>query len=89
MGVCLSGEDTQDIIVLVDGLAVVAALLLVPPVGVRVTELALDRGRVGVLSVLTVVSMAAWEQESWNVAVPFLDPRQKHRRDRRSRGGPV
>lgn len=42
VGVGLRREDAQDVIVLVDGLAVVAALLLVPPVLVWVTQLALD-----------------------------------------------
>lgn len=45
-------EHAQDIVVLVHGLAVVAPLLLVPPVGVGVTELALLGRRVDVATVL-------------------------------------
>lgn len=55
VGVGLGGEDTEDIIVLVDGFSVVTTFLLVPPVSVRVTELALDWGWVGVLAVLDVL----------------------------------
>jgi hypothetical protein len=51
-GVLVGGEHAQDVVVLVHGLAEVAALLLVPPVAVRVTELALDAGRVDVAAVL-------------------------------------
>lgn len=52
VGVGLSAEDTEDVVVFVDRLAVVAAFLLVPPVAVWVAELALLGGRVGVLAVL-------------------------------------
>lgn len=52
VGVLLWGEHTQDIVILVDRLAVVASLLLVPPVAVRITELALHRGRVDIAAVL-------------------------------------
>ena len=52
MGVWLVREDTKDIVVLVDGLAKVAAFLLVPPVAVRVAEGALHCGRVLVSAVL-------------------------------------
>ena len=52
MGVLLEGEDAEDVVVLMDGLAVVAALLLVPPVGVRVAELTLLARRVNVAAVL-------------------------------------
>lgn len=47
MGVCLCREDAEHIVVLVHGLAVVAAFDWVPPVAVGVAELALDgkRGR--------------------------------------------
>lgn len=57
MRVGFRGEDSQDVVVLVDGLAVVAAFLRVPPFGVGVAELALDgkgggEGGVGVVAVL-------------------------------------
>lgn len=52
-GVLVWGEHAEDIVVLVDGLAIVSPLLLVPPVGVRVAELALDRGRLDVSTVLS------------------------------------
>ena len=57
MGVCFCGEDAEDVVVLVYGLAVVAALDRVPPVGVGIAELALDgerggEGGVGVVAVL-------------------------------------
>ena len=48
----MGGEHAEDIVVLVDGLAEVPPLLLVPPVGVGVPELPLNPGRVGVGSVL-------------------------------------
>jgi hypothetical protein len=50
--VVLSGEDAEDVIVLVDGLAVVSALLRVPPVGVGVACCALDGRWVDVAAVL-------------------------------------
>ena len=52
VGVGLGGEETKSIVVLVDGLAEVATLLLVPPVIVRVAESALDCWRVDVSTVL-------------------------------------
>ena len=52
VGVGLGGEETKSIVVLVDGLAEVATLLLVPPVVVRVAEGALDCWRVDVSTVL-------------------------------------
>lgn len=52
VGVGFGRKDAQDVVVLVDGLAVVAALLLVPPVGVGVAELALDGWGVDVAAVL-------------------------------------
>jgi hypothetical protein len=60
--VLLRGEDAEDVVVLVDGFAVVAALLLVPPVAVGVAELALDgqggsEGGVGVVAVLSSLSV--------------------------------
>lgn len=50
--VTVGGEDTENIVVLVNGFAVVAAFLRVPPVSVGVTVLTLDRGWVDVASVL-------------------------------------
>ena len=64
MRVRFRGENAQDVVVLVHGLAVVAALDRVPPVGVRIAELALYRergseGGVGVVAVLwESISMA-------------------------------
>lgn len=51
-GVYVRREDAQLVVVLVDGLAEVPPLLLVPPVAVRVAELSLDRGGLDVASVL-------------------------------------
>jgi len=61
--VLLRREDTQDVIVLVQRLAVVSAFLLVPPVCVRVAELALDgesggQVGVGVVAILPVSVLA-------------------------------
>jgi hypothetical protein len=53
MGVLLRTEDTQDIIVLMDQLAKVPPLLLVPPAFVGVSELALLTGRVRVVAILS------------------------------------
>lgn len=55
MGVLVGGEDAEDVVVLVDELAEVAALLLVPPVGVGVAELALLGRGVGVAAVLLLL----------------------------------
>lgn len=52
VGVGFGGEETKSVVVLVDGLAEVATLLLVPPVTVRVAEGALDCWRVDVSTVL-------------------------------------
>lgn len=52
MSVLLRAENAQDIIVLVNGLSKVTPLLFIPPLGIGVAELAFDRGRVGVVSVL-------------------------------------
>lgn len=55
--VFLGREDSENVVVFVQGLAVVTAFLLVPPVAVRIAELALDgegggeRG-VGVIAIL-------------------------------------
>lgn len=51
-GVLPGGEDAQQIVILVDGLAKVSSLLGIPPVAVGVTELSLDCGRVDVATVL-------------------------------------
>ena len=48
----LGGKDTEDIVVLVDRLAIVAAFLLVPPVAVGITKSALLGWWVGVCTVL-------------------------------------
>ena len=58
MRVFVRREEAENIIVFVDGLAEVAALLLVPPVRVRVAELPLLRGRVDVASVLERQSLS-------------------------------
>lgn len=51
-GVLPGGEDTQHIVILVDGLAKVSSLLGIPPGAVGVTELTLDSGWVNVAAVL-------------------------------------
>jgi len=61
--VSLGRENSEDVVVLVDNLAVVAAFLRVPPVGVGITELALDgkgRGqvRVRVVAILFAISIS-------------------------------
>lgn len=50
--VLIRGEHAHDIVVLVHRLAKVPPLLLVPPVGMGIAELALDAGRVDVAAVL-------------------------------------
>lgn len=52
MSVLLRAENSQDIIVFVNRLSKVTSLLLIPPLGIGVAELAFDSGRVGVVSVL-------------------------------------
>ena len=52
VGVLLRTEDAQNIVILVDRLAKVPPLLLVPPLMGRVSELALLTGRVRVLAIL-------------------------------------
>ena len=52
VGVGFGGEDAEDVVVLVHGLAEVAALLLVPPVAVGVAEGALDGRGVLISAVL-------------------------------------
>ena len=52
VGVLLWREDGKNVVVLVEGFAVVAALLLVPPIAVRIAELALDGRRVDVAAIL-------------------------------------
>lgn len=49
-------EDAQNVIVLVARLAKVALLLLVPPVGIGISELSLLKRRVDIATVLRVVS---------------------------------
>lgn len=51
VGVFFRGEDGKDVVVLVEGFAVVAAFLLVPPVAVGVAELTLDSRRVDIAAV--------------------------------------
>ena len=76
MRVRVRGKNAQDVVVFVDGLAVVAAFLLVPPVGVGVAELALYGRWIGVISVLILIVMvraAVWlvggsgERGGWRV----------------------
>lgn len=55
VGVLVGGEDAEDVVILVDELAEVAALLLIPPVGVGVAELALLGRGVGVAAVLLLL----------------------------------
>lgn len=69
VSVFLRGEDGKDVVVLVDGLAVVAAFLLVPPVAVRVAELALDGRGVDVAAVLYAASGLAVESDRDAAAV--------------------
>ena len=45
-------EHAKDIVILMDGLAKVAALLLIPPVGVWIAVLALYARRVDVATIL-------------------------------------
>lgn len=52
VGVLFGTENAQDIIVLVNWFPEITPLLLIPPVGIRVAELALYSGRVGVVSIL-------------------------------------
>jgi hypothetical protein len=52
MGILLRTENSQDFILLVNWLAEIPPLLLVPPVGIGVSELALDSGRVLVAAIL-------------------------------------
>lgn len=52
VGVLLGTEDTENLIVLVDGLAKVALLLLVPPAAIGVSVLTLHGGRVLVTAIL-------------------------------------
>lgn len=49
----LRGEYTQDVIVLVHGFTPVAAILLVPPVSIRITERALDGNRIDIATILS------------------------------------
>lgn len=60
MCVFVRGEHAEDILVFVHGFPKVAALLLVPPVGVGVPELTLLGRGVGVTSVLLKVSHGWW-----------------------------
>ena len=57
MGILFRGEHAEDVVVFVDGFAVVATFLLVPPVAVRVAELPLLGGWVDVTAVLRVWSV--------------------------------
>jgi hypothetical protein len=52
MVIRLGAEDTQDIIVFMDGLSKIASLLRVPPFGIRVSEGSFLRWRVHVSAVL-------------------------------------
>jgi hypothetical protein len=57
--VFLSGEDAEDIVVFVHRLAVVSALLRVPPVGVGVALGAFDSWRIDVAAILRA-SLVLW-----------------------------
>ncbi len=52
MCVLVRTEYAKDIIILMDGLAKIAALLLIPPVGIWITMLALYARRVYVATIL-------------------------------------
>ena len=52
MCVLIRTEDTKDVVILVDRLAEIASLLLIPPVTIGIAELALYCGRVDVATVL-------------------------------------
>lgn len=52
MRVLLGTEDTENFVVLMDRLAEVALLLLVPPSAIRISELTLHAGRVLVVAIL-------------------------------------
>ncbi len=51
MGILVGRKDAEDIVVLMDGFAKVAALLLVPPITVGVPELTLFGGWIDVTAV--------------------------------------
>lgn len=52
VGILFGTEDTENFVLLVNGLAEVSSLLLVPPIAVGVSEGALNTGRVLVVVVL-------------------------------------
>jgi len=54
MCVFLGGEDAEDVVVFVDGLAVVSSLLLVPPIRIRIALGALDWYRIFVAAILFI-----------------------------------
>lgn len=64
VSVLLRTEDAQDIVILVDRLAKVAPLLLVPPFTVGVAECTLDARRVRVVAVLETRSIGNTERDS-------------------------
>lgn len=53
--VLLGTEDTENLVILVDRLAEVTLLLLVPPAAVGISELTLHAGRVLVVAILDMV----------------------------------
>ena len=54
MSILVRREHAVNVIVLVDRFTVVAAFLLVPPVGVGITELTLFRRRIDISTILVV-----------------------------------
>lgn len=53
VGILFRAEDTENLVVLVNWLAKVALLLLIPPAAIWVSELALHLGRVLVAAILS------------------------------------
>lgn len=53
VGILFRAEDTENLVVLVNWLAKVALLLLIPPAAIWVSELALHSGRVLVAAILS------------------------------------
>ena len=60
MCVLVRTKHAEDILILVNWLAEITALLLVPPVTIGVPELALDAGRIDVAAVLDIELSAIW-----------------------------
>lgn len=62
--VVVRGEDSENIVILVDGLAKVSSLLGVPPVGIWISVLALDTGRINVAAILYFTEQLAIQPSS-------------------------